>query len=145
MSLSLNDLFYRWLQTQLPSASQLDNAVITPGSNVRDSIVSSSTTNHAAVLDPGINAFIATIGPVTGLYRVEVYVMLLGAPVAADCTNLILDGALRIIAPLTPGTVSPVHTFYIRKSNNTISVKTINAGTAGVTYVVTAVGTKIAD
>lgn len=148
MSMTINDLWQAWLQTQLPANVLSGANAPTPGSAIQPSVIGSSAQNSNHSLSPAAGALIATIANLTGLYEVQVWTAFgAGAPVAADTVNMQLNAAgaqvQKLFTPTVLGQANPPMRMITRLNNQGFDVKAIAIGTAGVDYWATIVATQI--
>jgi hypothetical protein len=89
--------------------------------------------NAGNVTTPGAGATIVNTAAINGLYNVTVTVWVSGTVGAGDNDNMQLVYGSTVIN-LSDGTTPITYPFQINPANNGLSVKAINAGTAGAVY-----------
>lgn len=149
---SLDDLMYAYFSSKVPAAVQAmytgGAGVLPIGSGVENSFTANSQCAYGSVADIAVNTNCAAAGPLpAGMYLCEVHTMFTGGvPADADTTNIIVNGAFKVLTPKVIGVPSQVVRAYFRfAANGFCNVKSILAGTAGVTYSASIQCTKLAD
>lgn len=104
-SMSVNDLFLAWLQTQLPAGVVAGTAQPTPGAGTLQQ-TSESLNAYGSVTNPGIDGEIVKhTTPPAGLYDVYIKYGLTGSgPVAADINNFTVKRGVTVIISTAAGT-----------------------------------------
>lgn len=109
------------------------------GWSLRDAQADTDLANTGIVVAPGAGVTIATVtGVAAGTYAVNWTVGLQGAAAAGDANNFTLvDTAGTVLGSINPGAAGeyPQPTVDVTlAAGNSVSIKAIGAGTAGVTY-----------
>lgn len=148
MSLSVSDLLYRWLQTQLPASLQTDNSVPVLGSNAQSSPTGNTTFVGGTSTAPATGSTIGGIGNITGYYRFDVTTIFLGSgtPADVDVKNWNFNGLGSISANINKGVPYLNPPIYLRLNDAPVNIRAGgSAGTASVEYVFRMVVTKLGD
>lgn len=145
---STNTLFNWWLKGQVPVDANGNSVPPTSGGSVPNSITTSSVSASGKATAPAQFATIVSLGPLTGLYKIEVSGLMngTGTIAATDVCNMQFvvgnSGKFRIILS-AKDFVSVKHEGVFRFNNENAIVNVLEAGAANVDYWATIIATKI--
>lgn len=151
MSLSKDDLLYRWLQASLPVSMQSENTAVTPGSISGSGYMGETVFAYGAETTPSAASAFATSDPLTGLYQINAQVVYTGTgtPAEAEAANIaVYVGVFRkmsIMIPPVKNTIATIDNLVFRFANQPVQLASIGAGTTDVTYRGTICAVKIGD
>lgn len=153
---SLNDLWYAWLSSQVPAATQAmftgGAGTIPVGTGIQNNTQTDSLFASGKVAAPTAFTIICATSAATGLYRVSGMVLYTGAGTPADGTeesNMRVNIGSNAKFPIQIPPVKNVPVIFdfgvFRCNAETVRIGSILAATATVNYSGTIVATRVGD